>query len=84
MIDAVVLRPEQPDTPEILALLAERDAHFDRLYAGEDRKPGKVDLGLGRRLVEALEAEARTRGCNALKLEAGVIRTRCSLVRTTS
>ena len=116
MTDAAVLMAEGPDSPEILALLAERDAHFDRLYAGEDRKPGKIDLGredlvfftarvrgqlagcgalivhgaygelkrfylrpefrglgLGRRLVETLEAEARARGCNALKLEAGVL-----------
>ena len=116
MTDAVVLMAEQPDSPEVLALLAERDAHFDRLYAAEDRKPGKIDLGradlvfftarlqgqlagcgalivhgaygelkrfylrpefrglgLGRRLVETLEAEARTRGCNALKLEAGIL-----------
>ena len=114
--NGIVLAAEGPDTPEIQALLAERDAHFDRLYAGEDRKPGKIDLGrrdllfytarvrgqlagcgalivhgaygelkrfylrpqfrglgLGRRLVETLEAEARARGCNALKLEAGVL-----------
>ena len=114
--DEVVVASERPDTPEIQALLAERDAHFDRLYAAEDRKPGKIDLGrrdllfftarvrsrlagcgalivhgaygelkrfylrpefrglgLGRRLVETLEAEARARGCSALKLEAGVL-----------
>lgn len=116
MTEAAVLMAEQPDTAEILALLAERDAHFDRLYAAEDRKPGLINLGredlvfftarvrgqlagcgalivhdaygelkrfylrpefrglgLGRRLVETLEAEARARGCNALKLEAGVL-----------
>lgn len=112
----VVVAAERPDTPEIQTLLAERDAHFDRLYADEDRKPGKVDLGrrdlifftarvrgrlagcgalivhgsygelkrfylrpqfrglgLGRRLVETLETQARAHGCVALKLEAGVL-----------
>lgn len=108
--------PSDRTQSEIQALLTERDAHFDQLYADEDRKPGKIDLGrqdlqfftarvrgqlagcgalivhgaygelkrfylrpefrglgLGRRLVETLEAEARARGCNALKLEAGVL-----------
>lgn len=114
--DEIVVAPERPDTPEIQALLTERDAHFDRLYADEDRSPGKIDLGrqdllfftarvrgqlagcgalivhgaygelkrfylrpefrglgLGRRLVETLEAQARARECVALKLEAGVL-----------
>ncbi|RYG85430.1 MAG: hypothetical protein EON59_12190 [Alphaproteobacteria bacterium] len=39
--DGIVVAAEQPDTADILALLAERDAHFDRLDADEDRKPGK-------------------------------------------
>lgn len=116
MTDEVVIAAEPPDTPQVLELLAERDAHFDALYAGEDRKPGGIDLrrrdlafftaraqgrlagcgaliihgsygelkrfylrpefrglGLGRRLVETLEAQARAHGCVALKLEAGVL-----------
>jgi putative acetyltransferase len=114
--DEVVVAAARPDTPEIQALLAERDAHFDRLYADEDRKPGKIDLGrqdlifftarvrgqlagcgalivhaaygelkrfylrpefrglgLGRRLVETLETQARAHGCRALKLETGIL-----------
>lgn len=39
--DGIVVAAEQPDTADILALLAERDAHFDRLDADEDRRPGK-------------------------------------------
>lgn len=114
--DKVVVAAARPDSVEIQALLGERDAHFDQLYADEDRKPGKIDLGrqdllfftarvrgrlagcgalivhgaygelkrfylwpefrglgLGRRLVQTLEAQARTRGCVALKLEAGIL-----------
>jgi putative acetyltransferase len=114
--DDIVVAAETPDTSEILELLGERDAHFDRLYAGEDRNARPVDLeredlrfftvrvsgqlagcgalvvhpaygelkrfyvrpqfrgwGLGLRLVEAADQEARTHGCRVLRLETGVL-----------
>jgi putative acetyltransferase len=106
---------EPPAGAEIAALLAERDAHFDKLYAdqptrvrafdlerdnvvfftvrGDDRllgcgalvlhpdygelkrfyiRPDSRARGLGRRLVQAIEAEARRIGLQRLMLEVGV------------
>jgi putative acetyltransferase len=106
---------ERPEGPEVEALLAERDAHFDRLYADKAPHLRGIDLkqdnlvfftarsqhgllacgallvhpdygelkrfyvreafrgrGLGRRLVQAIEAEARRRGLAKLMLEVGV------------
>jgi putative acetyltransferase len=114
-VDAVVA-PEPPGTEEVRALLAERDAYVDRLYAREARIPKPVDLdredlaffgvrvagrlvgcgalllrptygevkrvylsggcrgrGLGRRLLEAIEAEAVRRRCRMLRLETGIL-----------
>lgn len=114
--DGIIIAAEQPSTPDVRLLLAERDAYFDRLYAGEDRQSGIVNVerddlaffsvrtsskligcgallrhdgygelkrfyiadahrgrGLGRRLLAAVEAYARSEGYRVLRLETGVL-----------
>lgn len=64
--DGIIIAAEKPNTPAVRRLLAERDAYFDRLYAGEDRQAGLVDIERDDLAFFAVRAPAQLIGCGAL------------------
>jgi putative acetyltransferase len=56
---------ESPEQPEVLALVAELDAHSNELT------PPARGRGVGSAILGFLEAEAGSRGCRKLMLETG-------------
>jgi len=64
--DGIIITAEKPNTPEVQRLLAERDAYFDRLYAGEDRQSGVVDVERDDLAFFSVRASSELIGCGAL------------------
>jgi hypothetical protein len=61
--DEIIIAAEIPNTPDVRHLLAERDAYFDRLYAGEDRQSGVVDVKRDDLAFFSVRASSRLIGC---------------------
>jgi putative acetyltransferase len=64
--DEIIIAAEKPNTAEVRGLLAERDAYFDRLYAREDRQPGRVDIKRDDLTFFSVRASSELIGCGAL------------------
>lgn len=64
----VAYRADEPVACGAVRLLADGDAEVKRMYVLDTVR----GLGIGRRMVEALEAEARALGATRLVLETGV------------
>lgn len=66
MTDGIIIAAEKPDTPEVRQLLAERDAYFDRLYAGEDRQSGVMNVDQDNLAFFSVRAQSELIGCGSL------------------
>ena len=64
--DGIVIAAEKPNTQDVRRLLLERNAYFDRLYSGEDREPGVVDVERDDLAFFSVRASSKLIGCGAL------------------
>jgi putative acetyltransferase len=64
--DGIIIAAEKPNTPEVRRLLVERDAYFDRLYAGEDQQAGLVDVERDNLVFFSVRTSSELVGCGAL------------------
>lgn len=62
---------EDPDTAEIAALLRERDAYFDALYASGPRVPNPIDVRRPDIVFFAARVSGTLAGCGALVVHQG-------------
>ena len=69
--DEIRIAPEEPGTESVRALLAERDAYFDLLYAEEDRNARGVDLESGRHRFFTVRSSGQLLGCAAVLFRDG-------------
>jgi putative acetyltransferase len=65
-IDHGIIAAEQPNTPEVRRLLAERDAYFDDLYARKDRNAKPIDVERDNVAFFSVRVSGQLVGCGAL------------------